>query len=75
MDYVPIPDEGGTAQMIADVKDGTATTVDVDSRPEGTPFVYFRTAAYDESGNESARSNELKVDFLGPATVVIRFCE
>jgi hypothetical protein len=73
MDYAPIPDEGGTAQMIADVKDGTTTTVEVDSRPEGTPFVYFRATAYDESGNESVRSNELQLDFLPPTTVVIRF--
>jgi len=73
MGFEPIPDDKGSAVLVATIPEGTETeTVNI-PLPEVGSVVYFRVLAFDNSQNESPLSNEVSKDFLAPVTVILRF--
>lgn len=75
MDFVPIPDDKGTAVIVATIPEGTnMEMVDVVLPAIGST-VYFRVIVVDTSGNESVLSNQVSKDFLSSVTVILRFVQ
>lgn len=68
----PIADNKSNATLLGETDAATTTLTAQVTIPSGGR-VYFRGAAFDTGGNESALSNEVSIDGTAPGTITIRF--